>query len=359
MNDILEKLKKNSGSKYKDTLEDSKIFKQTDMASTDYPMINVALSSKFSGGLTPGHTMIAGPSKHFKTMFGLLLAAAYMKKNPKAILLFYINEFGSPEEYFETFGIDSSRVFPQPFMNIEELKSEMVNQLEGLNQSDDVVILIDSIGNAASVKEVEDAKDAKIVTDMTRAKSMKSLFRIITPYLSVKKIPLITINHTYKTLEMYSKEVVGGGTGSYYSADNIWIVGRRQVKDDKELTGYDFIINVEKSRYVREGSKIPITVKFGGGIEKYSGLFDIGVEMGFVTKDRNPEDKRKFQYFLHDPETGEEIGRHDTEIECRNSPKWEDVLKSKKFCNEVEMSYKIGGRDVELFADEEIVLESA
>ena len=34
---------------------------------------------------------------------------------------------------------------------------------------------------------------------------------------------------------MFPKDIVGGGTGSYYSADTIWILGRQQDKDKDEL----------------------------------------------------------------------------------------------------------------------------
>lgn len=81
--------------------------------------------------------------------------------------------------------------------------------------------------------------------------------------------------------------VVTHNTGVYYSADNIYIIGRQQEKDGGELTGYNFIINVEKSRHVREKSKIPIEVSFEGGISKWSGLLEIALQGGFVVKPSN------------------------------------------------------------------------
>lgn len=81
--------------------------------------------------------------------------------------------------------------------------------------------------------------------------------------------------------------VVTHNTGVYYSADNIYIIGRQQEKDGQELVGYNFIINVEKSRHVREKSKIPIEVSFEGGISQWSGLLDIAMEGGFVVKPSN------------------------------------------------------------------------
>jgi RecA/RadA recombinase len=148
-------------------------------------------------------------------------------------------------------------------------------QLEQIERGEKIIVVIDSIGNLASKKEVEDALDGKSVADMSRAKQVKSLFRMITPHLSLKDIPMVVVNHTYKEIGMFPKDIVGGGTGSYYSADNIYILGRQQEKDGKEISGYNFIINVEKSRYVREKSKIPIAVAWEGGIQKYSGIVDI------------------------------------------------------------------------------------
>jgi len=92
------------------------------------------------------------------------------------------------------------------------------------------------------------------------------------------------INHTYKEIGLYPKDIVGGGTGSYYGSDNIWILGRQQEKDDKEIKGYHFVINIEKSRYVKEKSKIPILVSYEGGINRWSGLLDIALEGNYIAK---------------------------------------------------------------------------
>jgi hypothetical protein len=161
------------------------------------------------------------------------------------------------------------------------------------------MIVIDSIGNLASKKEVDDALDGKSVADMSRAKQLKSLFRMITPHLSLKDIPMIVINHTYKEIGLYPKDIVGGGTGSYYGSDNIWILGRQQEKDADGISGYHFVINVEKSRYVKEKSKIPITVSYDGGINRWSGLLDVAIDGGYIVK------PKAGWYATVDKETGE------------------------------------------------------
>jgi len=284
---LLNKIRKNSTIKDTDILSESKFFTKKDMIPTAIPAINVALSGRLDGGLTPGLTMWAGPSKHFKTAFSLLMARSYLDKYPDAVMLFYDSEFGTPQSYFDSFGIDLGRVVHTPITDIEQLKFDIMAQLQGIERNERVIIVIDSIGNLASKKEVEDAMEGKSVADMSRAKQIKSLFRMVTPHLTIKDIPMVVVNHTYKEIGLYPKDIVGGGTGSYYSADNIFILGRQQEKDGTELVGYNFIINVEKSRYVREKSKIPVTVRHDGGISTWSGLLDMALESGHVVKPSN------------------------------------------------------------------------
>jgi RecA/RadA recombinase len=281
---LLEKLKKNSTIKDTAILAKSKFFAAKDMIQTSIPVVNVAFSGDLDGGFTPGLTMWAGPSKHFKTAFSLLMAKAYQDKYPDSVVLFYDSEFGTPQNYFTSFGIDTDRVVHTPITDVEQLKFDIMQQLTNIERGERVMIVIDSIGNLASKKEVEDALDGKSVADMSRAKQIKSLFRMVTPHLTLKDIPMVVVNHTYMEIGMFPKAIVGGGTGSYYSADNIYILGRQQEKDGTDLIGYNFIINVEKSRYVREKAKIPVTVRFDGGISRYSGLLDMALESGHVTK---------------------------------------------------------------------------
>ncbi len=266
---LLDKLVKNSTIKLTAPLMESKVYGKKDMAPTPVPMVNVALSGRIDGGVAPGLLVLAGPSKHFKSAFALLMAGAYLERNKDAILLFYDSEFGTPQSYFESFGIDMARTVHTPITNVEELKFDISQQLDKIEKKDNVIIIIDSVGNLASKKEVEDALDGKSVADMSRAKALKSLFRIVTPHLNLKDIPLIAVNHTYKEIGLFPKDIVSGGTGIYYSADAIWIIGRQQDKVGTEIQGYHFVINIEKSRHVKEKSKIPISVSWEGGIARW------------------------------------------------------------------------------------------
>ena len=342
---ILDKIKKNSSIKDSAILSKSKFFNAKDMIATAVPIINVALSGKLDGGLTPGLTMWAGPSKHFKTAFSLLMAKSYLDKYEDAALLFYDSEFGTPQSYFDSFGIDTNRVLHTPLTDIEQLKFDIMSQLTQLERGDKLIIIIDSIGNLASKKEVEDALAEKSVADMSRAKQVKSLFRMVTPHLSLKDIPMIVVNHTYKEIGMFPKDIVGGGTGSYYSADNIFIIGRQQEKEGTEVVGYNFIINVEKSRYVKEKSKIPVTVSFDGGISKWSGLLDIAIESGHVIKPSNG------WYSKVNIDTGEVEDKKFRIKETDTKEFWLPILKQKSFQEFIENKYRVASGNIMNYDD--------
>ena len=330
---VLEKLRKNSTIKDTSVLANSKFFQKKDMIQTSIPVINVALSGRLDGGLTPGLTMWAGPSKHFKTAFSLLMAKAYLDKYEDGVVLFYDSEFGTPQSYFDSFGIDTKRVIHTPITDVEQLKFDIMQQINQIERGEHVIILVDSIGNLASKKEVEDAMDGKSVADMSRAKQMKSLWRMVTPHLTMKDIPCVVVNHTYKEIGLYPKDIVGGGTGSYYSADNIFILGRQQEKEGTEVVGYNFIINVEKSRDVKEKSKIPVSVSFDGGISRWSGLLDIALESGHVIKPSNG------WYQKVDKETGEMEDKKYRIKDTDTKEFWMPILKQQSFIDFVKDKY--------------------
>jgi len=320
------------------------------MVKTDVPMVNVALSGDIDGGLSAGLTVLAGPSKHFKTSFALLMAGAYMKHHKDAVMLFYDSEFGSPQNYFSQFDIDPSRVLHTPITNVEELKFDLVNQLENIDRDDHVIIVIDSIGNLASKKELDDAMNEKSVADMSRAKALKGLFRMATPYLTMKNIPLLAVNHTYQEIGLFPKAIVSGGTGIYYSADNIWILGRQQQKQGTEIKGYNFVINVEKSRFVKEKSKIPISVTWEGGIAPYSGLLDVALAGGYVQK------PNVGWYCRVDMETGELVQPKVREKDTLQEEFWKPIFDGTNFKEFLKGHYQIGHKpllDIELDIEQE------
>lgn len=284
MSKLLDKLRKNTTLKHVDIMSDSTFFNDKDVATTDVIILNLALSGSIHGGVTPGLTTIAAPSAHFKSLLGLFMVSAYMKKHKDAICLFYDSEFGSPPEYLKNYDIDIARVLHCPVTSLEDLRTDMTNQVKDIGRGDKVVIFIDSLGNLASLKETKDAEEGNAAADFTRAKVLKSTFRIITPQLLLKDIPCICINQVYDSMDKYNPHTMSGGSGLRFASNTVFFMSKSQEKDGTELAGYKFTIIANKSRAVREKSKFPLTVLFDTGINKYSGLLDLAIELEFVKK---------------------------------------------------------------------------
>jgi hypothetical protein len=171
--------------------------------------------------------------------------------------------------------------------------------------------------------------------DMQRAKQLKSIFRMATPYLSQKNIPMIIINHTYDDMEGWGGQKVSGGTGAYYSSDTIFVIGRSQEKNSKGLRGYNFNINIEKSRFVKEKSKIPITVLFEGGIDTFSGLIELAEEGGFIKR----VGESHIRTFLNETDK-EKVFIKGAKEEVKRTW-WTKVLQHKPFKEFIENKYQL------------------
>lgn len=282
---LMDKLKKNSTIKETAILAESKFFDEGDKVSTSVPAINVALTGELDGGFGSGLIVFAGPSKHFKTSFTLLMMKAYLDKHKDAIALFYDSEFGSPQSYFESFGIDLNRVLHTPVANIEELKFDIMKQLSEIKRGDKVFIALDSAGNIASKKEVDDALEGKSVADMSRAKQLKSLFRMVTPELTIKQLPMVVVNHTYKEQGLYPKDVVSGGC----LVEGTKVKTLNGLKEIQSIKRGDIVLTLDGEKMVTN-TWTPETLQFGEP-ECYEVEFEDGYSVTvsnqhpFLTKD--------------------------------------------------------------------------
>ena len=198
MSDILKRMQKASFIEKAAVMSKSEFFNNRDLIPLPVPIMNVAWSGRLDGGFGAGMHLICGPSKHFKSNLALVLVKAFLDHKPDGIILFYDSEFGSLPEYWETAGIDTSRVLHLPIKNMEEFKFDVMKKLEDIKSGDNVMIYVDSLGNLASKKELDDALKESSAADMTRAKVGKGLARMITPYLVDLNIPMVAIQHTYE-----------------------------------------------------------------------------------------------------------------------------------------------------------------
>ena len=151
-------------------------------------------------------------------------------------------------------------------------------------------------------------------------------------------------NHQY----VLENGIVTHNTGIYYSSSNIFIIGRQQEKEGTDVVGYNFIINVEKSRYVREKAKIPITVLFDGGISRWSGLLEMAIESGHVIKPSSG------WYSKSDIDGVVEEKKYRLK-DTHSKDFWIPILSQKSFQQWVESNYKLATESI--ITDEDIESE--
>lgn len=291
-----------------------------ELIETGIYILNAMLSGSLFGGIQSNRiTVFAGDSGVGKSF---LAYGACREAQKKGWSVIYIDtEFSIQRNQLPSYGIDISE---DKFMLIrsnviEDLKIMLTKLLDEFKEHKrngtevpKTMIVLDSVGMLASRKEVEDAKDGKEKADMTRAKSLNSLFRIINSDLGYLNIPMIVTNHTYETMDLFPQAIMKGGKGLYYSASSIAFLTKAKLKTGKEDdmdVGQSGIVVTAKSMKNRlaKPKKVKFEIDFTRGSNPYKGLqafcrpeyFNtIGIAQGKWEEYKKPEVNE---------ETGEEI----------------------------------------------------
>ena len=191
--------------------------------------LNALLSKSIKSGGVPKSriTVFAGPPGVGKSYICYNVAKNAQKDG---YMVVYIDtEFSVEIDQLQTFGIDTENNFKLLRSNkVEDIKiflTSFLNELKEMKLKGEdtgkIIIFLDSVGQLASLKEMEDALEGKNKTDMSRAKAIKSLFRIINSDLGFLDIPLVCTNHVYMCLTK-GHEVLKSD-GSYEFIENIKI----------------------------------------------------------------------------------------------------------------------------------------
>lgn len=157
-----------------------------------------------------------------------------------------------------------------------------------------------------------------------KIKSKKNLGRLPVYDLSVKD------NNQY----ILENGAVSHNTAATYCPNQIFVISKAQEKTGTEVTGYKFTLNVHKSRFVKEKSKFPFIVDMSKGINQFSSLLDIALELGFVMKPSNG------WYSRIDMETGQPEEKKHRAKETETKEFWVDILKSDAFKEAVKTRYQ-------------------
>jgi len=297
-NNFLEKMKKAIGNEDIFSMADEhNPYKVTEFFDTGCFILNAALSDgDIYKGLPIGKRIgIAGPSSVGKSYFIMNILKRYLDTKNNSYAVIFESEGASVIEMADSVGVDKDRVLIVPVHSVEDFRTQAIRMLDEIKQQqieakkskNDVpnyIMCLDSLGNLPTEKELRDAREGSDKQDMTRAKIVRSIFRVITLPLSMTGTPLLVSNHSYSTQEMYSRQVTSGGEGYKYACDVSGILSKAQDKEGTDRVGSIITFTVDKSRYIPEGQKFKIAISFSKGIYPYSNLIDFAEEFGIIEK---------------------------------------------------------------------------
>lgn len=311
--------------------------------------LNLAHSGRFDQGPSWGSHQIVGESKTFKTLFLAIQVAEFLNAHPKAICAFLDSEGGANLHYWEAVDAPMDRIIHIPVTTVEEHSSVVMNILDQKAPDEMLIIATDSIGQLGSRKELLNTQeDEANKQDFTRAKSLNSFWRLVVPQLNVLRVPFFWIGGMYATTDKYKPVEISGGKKGVLGSDSIWMITKSQQKDKvknevagtnkEEKTGWNFNIKIEKGRFCREGTVIPITVRYVGGVYKWSFILEAAREVGAVAMPSNGWYQRTELIGFFDDKKVQKIGMTDL---------WfEELMSSPEFHALIEKRYRVSSENL-------------
>ena len=148
-----------------------------------------------------------------------------------------------------------------------------------------MMMVLDSLGQLSSTKEMEDTAEGKETKDMTKSQILKATFRVLNLKLAKIGVPLLVTNHVYDVVGAYipTKEM-SGGSGLKYTASTIVYLSKRKDKDGTEVVGNIVRCKLQKSRLTKENSQVEVKITYSTGLDRYFGLLDIAEKYGIIKK---------------------------------------------------------------------------
>ncbi len=171
-------------------------------------ILNAQVSSDPRKGVPSGRVIqMAGPESSGKTF--ICLETIKNAQKDGYFIIYYDSEAANDANSMAERGLDLSQLMYVPIATVEELTTSILNILEDLSVDDRVMIVVDSLGNLSSTKELQDSTDGKGTRDMTRAQKLKALFRTVTVKAGVLNVPIMAVNHVYACGTKYMEVLMG------------------------------------------------------------------------------------------------------------------------------------------------------
>jgi len=299
-----------------DVISKSDFSKITEWIDTGNYHLNAVFSGDLFGGIPNNRTIcLAGDSGTGKTF--LLLNMVAKAQEMGYYVIYYDTEGAVDVDNIQNFGVDPERFDHQPMSDLAKFRTSITTLCKKMMEAKEkgyktpkIMVALDSLGMLATTKEIDDAISGNTAADMTRAKMVRSLFRIITSDLTGLGIPFVFTNHTYASTGMFPTVNLSGGGGLIYSASVILALSKAQIKEGAIQTGIIVTVKTLKNRF---GKPIPIKfhIRWDRGMNPFIGMEEYidwdtcGIQKGNVIGQKeydklNDKDKQSAKPFFNE-----------------------------------------------------------
>lgn len=282
------------------TLSDSALSKVDDYIDTGCMVLNSIISGSLHGGVPCGRiTGFSGPSQTGKTFIINKILASAQRDGIYPVI--FDTEAAIDDCSTKGVGLDPDKVKYVPVHTVEECRNQISAFLDSVveaGQQGKFIMSIDSLGNLASQKEVEDVEKGKSAMDMgLRAKGLKSMMRILTYKAAKAGVTILFSNHTYEDPGAMFPTLIkqqSGGKGPIYLSSVLVQLARRDEKHDKandedeqipeanKYSGATLRALTVKNRFIPPFLQCEMYLNYKNGLDKYSGLKDLAVNHGVI-----------------------------------------------------------------------------
>ncbi len=252
-------------------------------------ILNALVSGSLYGGVPNNKVVaLAGEQATGKTFFALGMVKNFLEQNKDGGTIYYDTEAAVTKDMMETRGIDTNRLIvaePQTIQQFRHHGLQVLDRYLESKESPPMMMVLDSLGQLSTTKEMEDSLDGKETRDMTKAQVIKAAFRTLGLKLAKAQVPLIITNHTYDVVGAYvpTKEM-SGGSGLKYTASTILFLSKKRDKDVDKGEGNLIKVTAAKSRFTKEQKSVEVRLSYTHGLDRYYGLLDLAEQYNIIKK---------------------------------------------------------------------------
>ena len=262
-----------------------------DTIDTGSHIFNAALSGSIFGGAPNNKILaLAGESSTGKTFFALGMVKRFLDDHPDGACFYFDTEAAITKDMMAERGIDVHRVIVSEPESIQRFRHIALQILDNYakaprDKRPPMLMVLDSLGQLSTTKELEDSAAGSETRDMTKAQVIKATFRVLTLKLAKVNVPFIVTNHVYDAVGSYiPQKVMSGGSGLKYTASQIVFLSKKKDKDGKDVIGNIIKCTLMKSRFTKENKQVEVKLTYDKGLDRYYGLLDLAEKYEIIKK---------------------------------------------------------------------------